>query len=96
MAPKRKVTKTKVKKKKWMPVVAPKIFNNAVLGETHIQDDAQVLRKSITLNLSTVMNDMRKQGYLVRFDVVKLHEGKAITALTGMNMTPSGMKRLIR
>lgn len=96
MAPKKKVAKTKVKKKKWMPVLAPKLFNNVVLGETHIQADEQVLQKSITLNLSTVMNDMRKQGYMVRFDVIKAHEGKALTALTGLTMTPSGMKRMIR
>jgi len=97
MAGKKKVTKAaKIKKKKWVQVLAPKIFNNVLLGETNVTEDEQVLTKSVKLNLGTVTNDMRKQGFLVRFDIVKLKEGKAHTALTGIAMTPSGMKRLIR
>ncbi len=97
MAGKKKVTKAaKVKKKKWVPVLAPKIFNNVLLGETHVTEDEQIKTKSVKLNLGTVTNDMRKQGFLVRFDVIKVKEGKAYTALTGIAMTPSGMKRLIR
>lgn len=95
MAPK-KQTKTKVKKKKWVPVLAPKLFNNVVLGETHISDDAQLATKNVTLNLSTVTNDIRKQNYLVRFDVTHVKEGKAHTMLIGLNMTPSGLKRQVR
>lgn len=97
MAGKKKATKTaKVKKKKWVPVLAPKIFNNVLLGETNVTEDEQIMKKSVKLNLGTVTNDMRKQGFLVRFDIIKLKEGKAYTALTGIAMTPSGMKRLIR
>lgn len=96
MAAKKKAKAVKVRKKKWVPVMAPKLFNNVHLGDTHVGEDEEVLRKGMTLNLSTVMSDMRKQGYLARFDIVKLHEGKAYAALTGLVMTPSGTKRLIR
>lgn len=96
MAPKKKVKAAKVRKKKWVPVMAPKVFNNVHIGDTHIGEDEEVLRKGMTLNLSTVMGDMRKQGYMARFALTKLHEGKAYTSLTGLVMTPSGVKRLIR
>ena len=95
MAPKKKKGQVKTKKKRWLPVVAPKIFNNSVLGETHISETGQAETKKITLNLMTVMNDMRKQGYVVRFKVVKVTEGKALTALTAFSMTPSAVKRRV-
>lgn len=96
MAPKKKQTKTKVKKKKWVPVLAPSIFNNVLLGETHVIEDDQVTKKHITLNLMPIMNDMRKQSFEARFKVVSLKEGKADTALVGLRMVPSALKRLIR
>ena len=93
---KQKQKATKVKKKKWVPVYAPKIFNNVILGETHVTEDEQVTKKSVGLNLGTVMNDMRKQTYFASFEIVSLKEGKAQAALVGVKMTPSGTKRLIR
>jgi len=96
MAAKKKVKAAKVRKKKWIPVLAPKIFNNAHMGDTHVGEEEEVLRKGMTLNLSTVMGDMRKQGYVARFDITKIHEGKAYASLTGLVMTPSGTKRLLR
>ena len=93
---KQKQKVTKIKKKKWVPVYAPKIFNNAFLGETHVSEDEQVTKKSVGLNLGTVLGDMRKQAYFATFEIISLKEGKAQAALVGVRMTPSGTKRLIR
>jgi len=86
----------KIKKKKWVPLIAPKVFNNVVLGETYVTENEQILTKSITLNLLPVLNDMRKQSYEARFDVTDVKDGQAKTALVGLTMTPSAVKRLIR
>jgi len=95
MAEKKQV-KTKVKKKHWAPIIAPKLFDHMVLGETHISDKEEMLTKSINLNLMALTDDPRRQGYSIRFDVKEVKDGKAHTQLIGVEMTPSAVKRLIR
>lgn len=83
-------------KKRWLPIVAPKSFDSIVLGDTHVSDPQQAIGKSVTANLMNLTGDMRKQGIEIRFDVVKVNEGKAQTAVTGYELLPSMMKRIIR
>jgi ribosomal protein S3AE len=95
MAEKKQV-KTKVKKKHWAPILAPKLFDNIILGESYITEKEQLLSKHITQNLMVLTDDPRKQGYNVRFDVIDVKDGKAHTHVVGIEMTPGAVKRLIR
>ena len=88
--------KTKIKKKHWAQLLAPKSFDNAVLGESFVGDKEELLRKSVTANLMTLTDDPRKQTYNIRFDVKDLREGKATTQVVGLAMSPSAIKRLMR
>jgi small subunit ribosomal protein S3Ae len=88
--------KTKVKKKHWAQVLAPKLFDNIILGESHVTEKEQLLKKSVTANLMVLTDDPRKQGYNVRFDVKEVKDGKALTQCVGIEMTPSAVKRLVR
>jgi small subunit ribosomal protein S3Ae len=91
-----KQVKTKIKKKHWAQIIAPKLFENMVLGESHITEKDQMLNKSITANLMVLTDDPRKQGYSVRFDVKEVKDGKAYTQVVGIEMTLSAVKRLVR
>lgn len=91
-----KQVKTKIKKKHWAQILAPKSFDNAVLGETHISEKEEMATKSVTTNLMVLTDDPRKQGYNIRFDVKDVKEGKAHTQVVALEMTPSAVKRLIR
>ncbi|MDD9953804.1 MAG: hypothetical protein OXR66_05710 [Candidatus Woesearchaeota archaeon] len=88
--------KAKTKKKHWLPIHAPASFNHTLLGETHVTDSEAVKTKSVTLNLMTLTDDPRKQGYSVRFDVTDVKDGKAQTQVIAMGMNPQATKRLIR
>ena|GEM_PF-876774 len=83
-------------KKKWVPIFAPKSFDGIPLGETHVENADSAVGKSITANLMNLTGDMRKQGVEIRFDVVKVQEGKAYCAVTGYELLPSMMKRIVR
>lgn len=83
-------------KKRWAQIVAPKSFNHMVLGESHVETAEQLVGKSITANLMTLSGDMRAQGVEIRFDVTGVQDGKGVTAVTGYEMLPSAMKRLVR
>jgi ribosomal protein S3AE len=91
-----KQVKTKIKKKHWAQILAPKAFDNIVLGESFIGEKEELLNKNVTANLMTLTDDPRKQAYNVRFDVKEVKEGKAHTQVVGLDMTPSAVKRLIR
>lgn len=91
----KKATKSKVKKK-WVTIIGPKSFNNPHLGDSHVTETEKVVGKSITANLMNLTGDMRKQGVEIRFDIIKVVDGKGSAIVTGYELLPSGMKRLIR
>jgi ribosomal protein S3AE len=91
-----KTKQTKVKKKHWVPIYAPKSFNSIPLGETLVDEAAKVASKSVTTSLMALTDDPRRQGYNVRFDVTDVKDGKAHTQVIAMIMTPGTIKRLIR
>lgn len=91
-----KQVKTRLKKKHWVPIYAPKSFSEVFLGETSVMENERVPGKSITANLMVLTDDPRKQSYNVRFDIVGVKEGKAQTQVIGIEMMPSAVKRLIR
>jgi small subunit ribosomal protein S3Ae len=93
---KSRTVKTKIKKKHWAQILAPKAFDSIILGETHVSEKEQMLTKHITANLMVLTDDPRKQGYNIRFEVKEVKDGKAHTQVIGMDMTPSAVKRLIR
>jgi len=93
---KRKVVRTKVKKKKWFTLIAPDIFKNATIGQTHVSEDEQVLGKTATVNLMSITNDMKKQNINVKFVVDSIKDGKGVTRLIGYTLVPASVKRMVR
>jgi ribosomal protein S3AE len=83
-------------RKRWAPIIAPQSFNNIVLGESHVESAEKLLGKSLTANLMTLTGDMRNQAVEIRFDVIKVQDGKGLAAVTGYEMVPSQLKRLVR
>ncbi len=96
MAEKKKQYGAKIKKKHWAPILAPKVFDHAIIGEAHVLENEELLKKSISVNLMTLTDDPRKQGFSIRFDVKEIKDGKAYTQIVGLQMTPSAIKRLMR
>jgi ribosomal protein S3AE len=90
------MAKTKVLKKEWYPIVAPKLFRNAVIGESHVYDPDKMVGKSIQQNLMNLTNDVKTQNVKINFEVFKVENGKAFTDVTGYNMVQSSIKRLVR
>ena len=92
---KKKATKGAVKKK-WVKIVAPKMFNNEFLGETHVYDAREAIGKPITVNLMTITRNPKKQGINVGFIINGQHDEKLTTEITKFRMMPSVVRRMIR
>ena len=90
------MAKPKVMKKEWYPIVAPKIFGNAVLGETYVYEPEQMVGKGITRNLMSLTNDVKRQNINVSFKVNSVQNGKAFADVMSYYMAQSSIKRLVR
>ena len=86
----------KTKKKQWYQIVAPKQFENVVIGETIVADPQLMLGKTLSHNLMNLSNDMKKQNVNIHFEVVQVEGDKGITNIIGYEIIPSSVKRFVR
>lgn len=87
---------TSRKQKKWYKIEAPEVLNNAELGESYVASIDQLVGKTLTVNLSSITNNMRKQNVEVHFKVVSSSDKKGVTDIRGVTLTGSNLKRLVR
>ncbi|MGM5481625.1 MAG: hypothetical protein ACQESE_04420 [Nanobdellota archaeon] len=99
MAAKKKTTTAAIrskKKKKWFPLVAPKTFNEASLGECYLTDSELLNDRYITANMSTISGNMRKNNTNIQFKVIAVKDGKAYCRTVGFSMINAAIKRLVK
>ncbi len=87
---------SKWKKKKWMPIIGPEIFNKAVLGETSVYEPSKAVGKPVQVNLMSLTGESRNQNVNIRFRVHKVAEGNALAEMTGYVLSASHIKRIVR
>lgn len=86
----------KLKKKQWYPIIAPKQFDNAIIGETLVYEPQQMLGKTLSHSLMNLTNDMKRQNVAIHFKVVEVEGNKAKTSIIGYEIIPSSVKRFVR
>jgi len=87
---------SKIKKKQWYEIIAPKQFDNAVIGETLVYEPGAMLGKTLSHSLMNLANDMKKQNINIHFKVVEIEGDKAKTSIIGYEIIPSSVKRFVR
>ena len=90
------MAKVKIAKKEWYPIIAPKVFQNAVLGETTVYEPQQMIGKGLTISLMSLTNDSKRQNINVNFEVVDVQNGKGLANVVGYSMAQSSIRRMIR
>jgi len=86
----------KVKKKKWYVIVAPKLFKNVEMGEIPITEGKLAVGRSITVNLMTLTNDIKKQNANLTFVIDDMQNNRANTTMVGYFISPASVKRVVR
>ncbi|MBW3015857.1 hypothetical protein KY330_05535 [Candidatus Woesearchaeota archaeon] len=86
----------KLKKKRWVPMVAPKLFNEQVLGESYVVDPDTLIGRKLTMNLMSLTRDVKQQNINIQFEVEGIKGANAVTKIVGYKMIPSAIKRLVR
>ena len=85
-----------VQKKHWVPVLAPALFKHEQLGESYVLETDSLTGRGISINLMNLTGDMKRQNLNVVFRITSVKEGKAHTRVTGIEMQPTSVKRLVR
>ena len=96
MADKKTTKKIIKKKKKWVKIMAPKAFKEAILGESPVFESENLIGRTIKVNLMSLLKDPRKQNLSVSFKVTKIEGDVARTEAVGYEVLPSMIKRLVK
>jgi len=94
--PEEKVTKTKVKKKKWVQILSPALFRNELIGEIPVTEPKFLIKRAVSVNLMGLTRDMKKQNTSIKFIITNIKGDKAITEFYGYYLNATSIKRLVR
>ena len=87
---------TKVIKKRWVPILAPKLFNERVIGESYVAIPETLKGRSVFANLMTLIGDAKRQQINVHFRISEVKEGKGHTTFRALAFSPNSIKRMVR
>lgn len=93
-SPKRTVLEKKVKKKRWIPVLAPEMFNSVVIGEMPLIAPQAAMGRAVSANLMNITHDLKQQSITVLLRVNEVKENQALTMIESFRVMPTAMKRM--
>ena len=93
----KKATKAvKGRKKKWVAVLAPKVFNEQPIGEMHLYETNEGIGRKVSVSLMTLTNDFKKQGIYLTFLITGMRGENLTTELTAFKFSTSTIKKMTR
>ena len=75
--------KTTKQKRRWFNLIAPKLFNNQIIGQTITKDKNKLAGRTLSINLMTVTRDPKKQTANIIFKITSLQEENALLDIFG-------------
>ncbi|MCK4670888.1 MAG: hypothetical protein KAT43_06850 [Nanoarchaeota archaeon] len=98
MAKKKETSKVglKWKRKRWIPIVAPKQFNHKEIGSTFIENEADAVGRSVDASLGLLTGNFRRQNIIIKLKITGVTNERAQTTMLEFKLQPASMKRLIR
>ena len=93
---KKRATRATGVKKTWFLILAPKLFNSQVVGETLVAEPSKSIGKLVPVNLTSLTGDMRRQNIQIIFKIDNATGSKFYTEIVGYEMLASSLKRLVR
>lgn len=97
MAQKKTVkVKTKIKKKKWYKVLAPKIFLEQVIGYVPGESVKALVGKTIEVNLYNLTRNIKTQNTYVKLRITHFREENACTDIISYKLSSSSLKRFVK
>ncbi|MCX6706592.1 MAG: hypothetical protein NT001_00410 [Candidatus Woesearchaeota archaeon] len=84
------------KRKRWHKILAPKLFNEQVLGETIALEPNMIVGRTVSVNLMNLTRDMKKQNMNLVFEIIRVMGDTAFTKVKYFEVSPSSIRRFVR
>lgn len=88
--------KDKWKAKEWYKIHAPRMFNEAEIGETPAADPEYVIGRTVEVTVQDLTGDFSKMHIKLRFKVTSVDGHDAKTEFIGHDLTSDYVRRLTR
>ena len=88
--------KDKWKAKEWYKIHAPRMFNEAEIGETPSADPEFVLGRTVEVTVQDLTGDFSKMHIKLKFKIVETDGHEAKTEFIGHDLTSDYVRRLTR
>lgn len=96
MAPKPAKAAVIVKKKVWLPIIAPALFNNQQIGEVYIDEPAHAIGRTVEVSLMALTGDPQRQSTYIRFTIRRAENNQLHTSLAGFSIIPAAVRKMMR
>jgi ribosomal protein S3AE len=83
-------------KKRWTPILAPKIFNEAQIGESFLAEPATAVGRKITVSMMAVTGEPSQQAINLGFVISGAEHNKLQTEFVEYHIIPPATRRLMR
>jgi len=85
-----------VKKKRWVQIVAPKLFSEQIIGESFVGEPQELVGRSVSVSLMVLTGDPQKQATSMSFKITGVQNDRVSTELVGLKVLPAAAKKLMR
>ncbi len=85
-----------IKKKRWVPIHASKLFNEQIIGESFVGEPQELVGRCVTVSLMGLTGDPQKQSVSVSFKITGIQDNKVVSELIGYQIVPSAAKKMMR
>lgn len=90
-------TETKVKKKIFVQIIAPKEFQEQIIGETPVTEARMLLGRKMSVNMMSFTNDPKDQNVQLKFNINTLKNATSVgTEIISATLSPAFVRRLVR
>jgi len=90
------VQATKIKRKNWYSILAPKEQNTVVLGETFVAEPEAAVGRVIHANLKIITDNLRDQNAYLTFKINAFVGKNLQTEVSGFYLTPPSIRKIMR
>lgn len=87
---------TVIKKKRWVNILAPKLFNEQIIGETYISDVSEALGKAVSISLMALTGDPQRQTIALSFTMTGTNNNTLVTQPVGYRIVPAAVRKTMR
>ena len=96
MAKTKKVSKIKIKKKRWFPIFAPKFLGQKEIGESYLSGPESAKGRLLKISLRELTQNIRDQNISVSLRINELSGSNLQTEVMAYTYMPFFVKKLIR